>query len=178
MSGRWPPTTAGASTTTLLDATYLQDVQAGDEGEHVQMQRRGYRPVIGWRRNGHLVHAQGRCHGAPPGRGSKPRSWASYLTSLGWETPSLPIQNGNRVAGADRARLPPTSHTWYTAPQPESILSRRVHECLASPPVSFSAYSFSDFATALGCTVAAASRPRQCASWGHIDNCPLSHSST
>jgi hypothetical protein len=70
-------------------ATHLQEVQAGDQRQRVQMQRRGHCPVIRWRGNGRLVHVQGTCHGMPPGRGSKPRTGASYLTSLGWEARCL-----------------------------------------------------------------------------------------
>jgi hypothetical protein len=71
-------------------ATCDASVAAGDQGKRVQMQRRGHRPVVGWRGNGawfmHRVGAMERPLDAGTSRAQGP----SYLTSLGWETPSQP----------------------------------------------------------------------------------------
>src|SRR5262249_43106840 len=67
--------------------------ESGAQGEGVQMQRRGHRPVIGGRGHWRRIRTKGGCRGMPPRRGSKPALRGILPYFPGCETLSpMPLQ--------------------------------------------------------------------------------------
>ena len=85
------------------ELTQGEQMETRHERQRIQMERRRYGAMIGWRGNWRLNGTHRRCHRMSPGRGNKPRSEASYLCSLSSETPSR------------------TRETWRTAHAPRRL---------------------------------------------------------